>query len=289
MARPGRAYWKGFLRLSLVSIGVEIYNAIDSGSEISFNQIHKPSGKRINYTKTVKGIGEVNSADIVKGYEVDKDQYIILDPEEIDSIKLESKKTVDLQQFVDVKEIDPRYFERPYYIVPADDHATEGYLVIRNALQKMNKVGVGQITMGGREHLVAVGPVDKGLVMEILRYANEIKPASSYFSDLPELKLDSEMVSLATELIGRKAASFEPQKYRDSYAVALKELVDEKAKGHTITAPSETTQKGGNVINLMDALRKSVQGDKGTKTEKAGPAKPEKPAPQKKGKTKRAS
>ncbi|MFO0991207.1 MAG: Ku protein [Hyphomicrobiales bacterium] len=289
MARPGRAYWKGFLRLSLVSIGVEIYNAIDSGSEISFNQIHKPSGKRINYTKTVKGIGEVSSADIVKGYEVDKDQYIILDPEEIDSIKLESKKTVDLQQFVDVKEIDPRYFERPYYIVPADDHATEGYLVIRNALQKMNKVGVGQITMGGREHLVAVGPVDKGLVMEILRYANEIKPASSYFSDLPELKLDSEMVSLATELIGRKAASFEPQKYRDSYAVALKELVDEKAKGHTITAPSEATQKGGNVINLMDALRKSVQGDKGTKTEKVVAAKPEKPAPQKKGKAKRAS
>jgi DNA end-binding protein Ku len=289
MARPGRAYWKGFLRLSLVSIGVELYNAVDSGSEISFNQIHKPSGKRINYTKTVKGIGEVESSDIVKGYEVDKDQYIILEPDEIESIKLESKKTLDLQQFVDVKEIDPRYFERPYYVVPADEHATEGYLVIRNALEKMSKVGVGQITMGGREHLVAVGPVEKGLVMEILRYANEIKAASSYFHDLPDLKLDSEMVSLATELIGRKAAAFEPQKYRDSYAVALKALVDEKAKGHTITAPSEAVPKGGNVINLMDALRKSVRGDKGAKaTTKSTP--PEKPSTTKKGsKAKRVS
>ena len=119
------------MRLSLVSIAVEIYNAVDSGAEISFNQIHKPSGKRINYTKTVKGIGEIDNADIVKGYEVDKDQYIILEPDEIDAIKLESKKTLDLQQFVDVKEIDPRYFERPYYVVPADDHAIEGYLVIR--------------------------------------------------------------------------------------------------------------------------------------------------------------
>ena len=288
MARPGRAYWKGFLRLSLVSIGVEIYNAVDSGSEISFNQIHKPSGKRINYTKTVKGIGEVASSDIVKGYEIDKDQYIILDSEDIEAIKLESKKTLDLQQFVDEKEIDPRYFERPYYVVPADEHATQGYLVIRNALQKMNKVGVGQITMGGREHLVAVGPVEKGLVMEILRYENEIKSASSYFHDLPDMKLDNEMVSLATELIGRKAAAFEPQRYRDSYAVALKALVDEKAKGHKITTPPEATPKGGNVINLMDALRKSVQGDKTAKVPKSSP--PEKPPSSKKGsKAKHAS
>lgn len=288
MARPGRAYWKGFLRLSLVSIGVEIYNAVDSASEITFNQIHKPSGKRINYTKTVKGIGEIENSDIVKGYEVDKDQYIILEPEEIDAIKLESKKTLDLQQFVDVKEIDPRYFERPYYVVPADDHATEGYLVISNALQKLGKVGIGQVTMGGREHLVAVGQVDKGLVMEILRYANEIKPASSYFNDLPDMKLDAEMVSLATELIGRKAGSFEPQRYRDSYAVALKALVEEKAKGHKITAPSEAIPKGGNVINLMDALRKSVQGDKGAKSAKSPP--PEKPvAPKKGSRAKRAS
>jgi DNA end-binding protein Ku len=271
MARPGRAYWKGFLRLSLVSIAVEIYNAIDAGSEIHFNQIHKPSGKRINYTKTVKGIGEVDNADIVKGYEVDKDQYIVLESDEIDAIKLESKKTVDLVQFVDAKEIDSRFFERPYYIVPADDHAVEGYLVIRNALAKSNKLGVGQVTMGGREHLVAVGPVDKGLVMEILRYSNEIKAASSYFHDLPDTKLDPEMVALATELISRKASSFEPQRYKDSYAVALKALVDEKAKGRKIITTPEAEPRASNVVNLMDALRKSVQGDKGAgKPEKGG-------------------
>ena len=266
MARPGRAYWKGFLRLSLVSIAVEIYNAVDSASEITFNQIHKPSGKRVNYTKTVKGIGEIDTADIVKGYEVDKDQYVILEPEEIEAIKLESKKTLDLQQFVDVKEIDPRYFERPYYIVPADEHATEGYLVIRNALRKLNKVGIGQITMGGREHLVAVGgPVDKGLVMEILRYANELKSPGTYFYDLPDLKLDPEMESLASELIGRKSGKFEPERYRDSYAVALKELVDEKSKGHKIATAPEAERRTGNVVNLMDALRKSVGGDKTSK------------------------
>jgi DNA end-binding protein Ku len=270
MARPGRAYWKGFLRLSLVSIGVELYNAVDSAAEFSLNQIHKPSGKRINYTKTVKGLGEIDSADIVKGYEIDKDQYVILEPDEIDAIKLDSKKTVDLQQFVRIEDIDPRYFERPYYVVPADEHATEGYLVIRQALKKENKVGIGQITMGGREHLVAVGQVEKGLVMEVLRYADEIKPAKAFFDDLPELKLDAEMVAMATELITRKSGSFEPQRYKDSYMVALKALVDEKAKGHTIETSAPDDDKGGNVIDLMEALRKSV---KGGKAEKPAPAK----------------
>ena len=278
MARPGRAYWKGFLRLSLVSIAVELYNAVDSGAEFSFNQIHKPSGKRINYTKTVKGIGEIDNADIVKGYEVDKDQYIILEPDEIDAIKIESKKTLDLQQFVDVTEIDPRYFERPYYVVPADDHAMEGYLVIREALRKVGKVGVGQITMGGREHLVAVGPVDKGLIMEILRYSDQLKPASSYFNDFPEMKLDAEMVELATELVGRKASKFEPARYSDGYSVALKKLVDEKAKGHKIVAAPDAEPRASNVVNLMDALRKSVQGDKGSKSTPSKPAPPKKRA-----------
>ena len=162
MASPGRAYWKGVLRLSLVSIAVEIYNAVDTSTEIRFNQIHKPSGKRINYTKTVKGIGPIETSDIVKGFEVDKDQYVFLEPEELDAIKLESKKTLDLTQFVDVKDIDPRYFERPYYLVPQDDQAAEGYMVIREALTKMNKLGVGQVTMSGREYLVSVGPGGSG-------------------------------------------------------------------------------------------------------------------------------
>ncbi len=270
MAVPGRAYWKGFLRLSLVSIGVAVYNAVDSAAEIKFNQIHKPTGQRINYTKTVKGIGPVDNADIVKAYEVDEDTYVTLEPEELEAIKLESKKTLDLQQFVDADEIDPRYFERPYYIVPADEHAIEGYLVIRDALKKSGKLAVGQVTMSGREYVVAVGPIDKGLGMHIMRYANEIRPASQYFSDLPDQKLDAEMVSLAGELIGRKATTFKPERYTNHYAAALHELLKEKAKGRKIVATKEERPSGTNVVDLMDALRRSVGDDKPSKTAAKG-------------------
>lgn len=274
MASPGRAYWKGILRLSLVSIAVEVFNAVDSSTEIRFNQIHKPSGKRINYTKTVKGIGPIEASDIVKGFEVDKDQYVFLEPDELDAIKLESKKTLDLVQFVDVKDIDPRYFERPYYLVPQDDQAAEGYMVIREALSKMNKLGVGQITMSGREYLVAVGPVDRGLVMEIMRYAGELKAPQTYFHDLPDGKVDSEMVGLATEIIKRKSEKFKPQQFKDRYALALAELVKEKSKGKRIVSvPEEERPSRGNVINLMDALRKSVKGAEEPAEHKTAPKK----------------
>jgi DNA end-binding protein Ku len=262
MAAPGRAYWKGFLRLSLVSVGVAVYNAVDTTAEIKFNQIHKPSGKRINYTKTVKGIGPVDPADIVKAYEVDENTYVTLEPEELAAIKLESKKTLDLQQFVDAEEIDPRYFEHPYYVVPVDEHAIEGYLVIREALKKSGKLGVGQVTMSGREYLVAVGPLDKGIGMHIMRYADEIRSTAQYFADLPDQKLEPEMVALAGELIGRKAASFKPEQYKNRYATALHELVKEKARGHKIVAAKEERPTGTNVVDLMDALRRSVKVEK---------------------------
>ena len=256
MASLGRAYWKGVLRLSLVSIPVEIYNAGDSSTEIKFNQIHKPSGKRINYTKTVKDIGPVESSDIVKGFELDKDQYVFLEPEELDAIKLESKKTLDLTKFVDVKDIDTRFFDRPYYLVPQDDQAAEGYLVIREALKKMNKLGVGQVTISGREYLVAVGPVDRGLGMEIMRYSDELKAPKTYFNGLPDTKIDPDMVSLATEIIQRKSGPFNPQDFTDHYAAALRDLVKEKSKGKRIVSVPAAEPASGNVINLMDALRK---------------------------------
>ena len=260
MASLGRAYWKGVLRLSLVSIPVEIYNAVDLSTEMKFNQIHKPSGKRINYTKTVKDIGPVESADIVKGFQLDRDQYVILEPEEIEAIKLESKKTLDLTQFVDANEIDPRFFEKPYYLVPQDDHAAEGYMVIREALEKMNKLGVGQVTISGREYLVAVGPVDRGLVMEILRYADELKAPKTYFNDLPDAKVDPEMVSLAAEIIKRASGPFNPQKFTDRLCGSAQGIGKRKIKGqtHHFRAYAETTTKG-NVIDLMDALKKSLK------------------------------
>src|SRR5437764_8497069 len=275
MARPGRAYWKGFLRLSLVTIAVEVYNAVDTAADISFNQIHKPTGKRVNYVKSVQGVGPIDTKDIIKGYAIDKDTYVTLETQELDAIKLETKKTLDLTEFVDRKSIDPRFFERPYYVVPADEYAAEGYLVIREALREMDKMGVGQVTMSGREYLVAVGPIGKGLGMEILRYANEIRSAETYFNDLPNLKIDQEMVALATELINRKAAEFEPQKYHNHYAEALQELVKEKAKGRKIVTAEEPEPARGTVVNLMDALRKSVQsGGKPEGPAKAPAAKP---------------
>lgn len=261
MPKQARAYWKGFLRLSLVSIPVEIYNAVESKSEISFRQIHKPSGRRISYEKVVPGLGKVENSDIVKGYEVDTDTYITLEPEEVDAVKLDSKKTIDIAQFVDVAEIDWRYFERPYYILPADEVAAEGYAVIREAMRKTGKAGLAQVTIGGREWLVAVGPLEDGLVMVMLRYADELRDAGDYFGEIPKIKPDKEMVDLAAELIGRKASAFDASKFEDHYATALKALITDKLKGRRIVAHAEDERpKGANVVDLMEALRKSVGG-----------------------------
>ena len=276
MPRAPRAYWKGFLRLSLVSIGVQIYNAVESKSEISFRQIHKPSGRRVNYEKVVQGVGKVENADIVKGYEVEPEVYVLLEPEEIEAIRLESRRTIDLVQCVDQSEIDPRFFERPYYVLPADDQAAEGYAIIREALRESGKVAVGQVTMAGREHLVVVGPVGKGLVLNIIRYGSELRPAATYFDDLPEHKLEPDMMDMAVQLITRKTALFDPAAFKDTYGVALRELVEEKAKGHKILSPP-TAEPASNVINLKDALKRSVQEERG-EPPKGGKAKPKAPA-----------
>jgi DNA end-binding protein Ku len=283
-----RAYWKGFLRLSLVSISVEIYNAVESKSEISFRQIHKPSGRRINYTKTVQGIGEVDNADIVKGYEVGDDTYVTLEPEEIDAVKLESKKTMDLVRFVDASEIDPRYFERPYYIAPSDKHSGEGFVVIREALKKTGKVGLAQLTISGREWLVAIAPFEDGLLMEMLRYADELKKPAQFFDEVPSAKPDKEMVDLAVELIGRKSGKFVPTEFENHYATALRELVQKKMKGQKITAPHEEAPRGAKVIDLMAALRKSIGDKDGSKSKSRAQAAKKKAAPKRSAAKKRA-
>jgi len=284
MAPRGRAYWKGFLRLSLVSIPVEMYNAVETKSEISFRQIHKPSGKRINYEKVVQGFGPVDSADIVKGYEVDTDEYVILTPDEIDAVRLESKKTLDLVQFVDAKEIDYRYFERPYFLAPADEMAGEGFAVIRDALRETGKVGLGQVTVAGREWLVAVAPLENGLVMEMLRYADELREPKAYFEDVPDTKPDKEMVGLAKELIGRKSDKFEAARFVDHYHTALRDLIQQKMKGRVIKAPHEEPQRGTNVVDMMAALKRSLREEDGPRRTKKAPAKSaaKKPARRKK-------
>jgi DNA end-binding protein Ku len=277
MPKP-RAYWKGFLRLSLVSIPVSVYNAVDSSSDIAFRQIHKPSGRRVNYEKTVPGVGKIENADIVKGYEVDKDKYVTIDADEIESIKLESKQTIDLIQFVDAKEIDYRYFERPYFLVPTNDIAGEGYVVIRDALMKTGKVGLAQITIAGREWLVAVAPLETGLMMELLRYANELKSTEAFFDEIPTARPAKEMVDLAVQLIEQKAGKFAPDKFEDHYATALKELVHDKMKGKAIiSSPEAARPTGANVVDLMAALKRSLGQKEKVKEPESKPSKTTKP------------
>jgi DNA end-binding protein Ku len=269
-----RPVWKGFLRLSLVTIAVELYNAVEAGADIGFNLIHAPSGKRVNFTKTVQGIGPIETADIVKGYPIDDDTYVTFTSDELNAVRLETKKTLDLSEFVDVSQIDPRYFERPYYLSPADEYAGEGYLVIREALKRMGRLGVGQVTMSGREHVVAVGPIGKGLGMQVLRYADEVRKADPFFEKVPSLKLHEEMIALASQLIRQKSSDeFKPEKYRNHYVEAVRELIQEKAKGHkVITAEEPVAVPRGSVIDLMEALRKSVNADKASAS--AGNSKP---------------
>jgi DNA end-binding protein Ku len=281
MPKKHRAYWKGYLRLSLVTIGIEVYNGIESKSEISFRQIHKPSGRRVNYEKVVQGIGKIDNADIVKGYEIDTDTFVVMEPEEIDALKLESKKTIDLVQFVAASEVDYRFFERPYFVAPADALAGEGYVVIRDALRKTGKIGLAQVTIGGREWLVAIAPMGDGLVMEMLRYPDELRDPADFFEEVPSAKPQKEMIDLAIQLIEQRTSAFRPEIFQDRYQEALKALVKEKMKGHTVVAPDEPSGRpsGTNIVDLMEALKRSV-GQSGSKS-----ALPAKQAPTPKGET----
>lgn len=256
-----RAYWSGRIRLALVSIPVDIVAATKSSSRISFHQIHEPSGKRIRYEKVVPGIGPIDTEEIVKGYEVEKGKYVLLTDQEIADVKLEAKKSIDLVQFVDADAIDPIYFERPFYVLPGgeDEDAEEAYIVLRDALKKTRKIGLGQIVIRGQGSIVAIKPCGKGLMMETLRYADEVKKADGSFDGVPARKVAGDLVELAEELIDRKSGEFHPEKFRDSYTLALRELIkakQEKRKPREI----EEAPPASNVINLMDALKRSVRG-----------------------------
>lgn len=268
-----RAYWQGQIRLALVSIPVEIYSATKSGSRISFNQIHEPSGKRISYEKVVPGIGPVDRDEIIRGYEVSKGNYVLLEDEEIEAVKIESKRTLELVQFVDACEIDPLYFEKPYYVAPQDELAEEAFIVLREALRKAKKVALGQLSVRGREKLVAIKPCGKGLLLETLRYADEVRAGQSFFDDIDEAKPKKELLDLANTLIEQKSAPFDASEFEDRYADALKKLIDKKAKSKSKKAVIEDVDdpdvsSGANVIDLMAALKKSVEGDKARKPPK---------------------
>ena len=280
-----RAIWRGQIRLALVSIPVELYPATKSGASISFHQVHEPSGKRIRYEKVVPGIGPVDRDEIMKGYEVSKGTYVLLDPEEIEKVKLESKKTLDLVQFVDLGDIDAMYYEKPYYVVPADDLAEDAFVVLRDALRKSKKIGIGQLAMRGQEHVVALKPCGKGLLLETLRYADEVHKANSYFREIEDKKPDEDMLDLASMLIEKKTGEFDPKEFHNRYVDALKELIAEKQrkKGQKVIQDpdADAPPAKGNVIDLMAALKKSLESSGGGGDSEKGKAK-SKPAPRSK-------
>ncbi len=258
-----RAYWQGQIRLALVSIPVEIFAATRSGAKIAFRQIHEPSGQPVSYEKVAAGVGPVDKDDIISGYEVSKGNFVLLEDREIEAVKIESKKTLELVQFVKADEIDPLYFEKPYYVAPADDLAEEAFVVLREALRKAGKVGLGQLSIRGSEKLVALKPCGKGLLLETLRYADEVRKGQSFFTEVSEDKPRTDLLDLASTLIEQRSAPFDPAEYHDRYADALRKLIDRKAKSKSKRAILEDAEEpaaksGSNVIDLMAALKKSV-------------------------------
>ncbi len=292
---PARPYWRGQIRLALVSIPVEIYSATRSGATIAFNQIHEPSGKRVKYEKVVPGIGPVNVDDIVKGFEYAKGEYVLLDEKEIEGVRLESKKTLELTQFVGSDDIDMIYFDKPYYVVPADDLAEEAFIVLREALRRSRKIGLGQLAMRGREYVVSIKACGRGMVMETLRYADEINKAASYFRDIGDAQPDEDLLDLATTLIDKKTGKFDAGEFHDRYVDALRELIERKKKGKVLNIETEPAgggdPRGANVVDLMAALKKSLgpgSGGGGKAAESKSAAKPAKKAASKPPARKRA-
>jgi DNA end-binding protein Ku len=245
--------WSDNLRLSLVLVPVRLFPATSTEDTIAFRMILKPSGK-----PTERGFKEVPQEEIIKGYEYAKGHHVLINPEEIDALKLEAKHVIDMTRFVDLDQIDSRYFEKPYYLLPDGDEADEGYTVLRDALAKTKKIAIGQLIMHGREHLVSITAHKKGLVLVILRYPDELRKPEPYFDKI-ETKTDAEAVKLAVDLIEQQSGKFEPQKMPNEYAKAVHELVqakvEQRAPEVTIAPESGEAPK---VINIMDALKKSM-------------------------------
>ena len=265
-----RANWKGFLRLSLVTCPMALYPATSESEKISFNQLNRQTGHRIKYLKVDADTGdEVPNEDIVKGYELDKGQFIEISKEELEEIALESTRTIEIDEFVDRTDIDPRYLIRPYYIRPDGKVGHDAFAVIRETIREMNKVAIGRVVLTNREHIIALEPMDKGLVGTLLRYPYEVRGEQEYFDEIQDVKVTKDMLDLAKHIVNQKAGRFDPDKFEDHYEAALIDLINQKRAGKPIT-PKERPAST-NVVDLMEALRRSVG-------KEAAPAKASKPA-----------
>jgi DNA end-binding protein Ku len=251
-----RPYWSGTIRVSLVSLSVDMFTAIDAKGKIAFHQIYKPTGERVRQ-KLVAGDIEVDRADIVKGYEVEKGEYVLFDPDEIKDLKIPSSKAMELVRFVPYDAVDAVYFDTPYYLAPSGKGDLATFAVIRDSMREMKVMGLGQIVISGSERLCAVKPCGPGLLLETLHYADEIKKSGYVFGDIKDAKTDDDEKDLAKQLIKRKVGEFEPEEFHDRYTDALKELVEARIENRQPVMPTE--KPAAKVVNLMDALRASLK------------------------------
>ena len=253
----GRAYWKGYLKLSLVSCPVKLYSATSAtAARISFNLLHKDTLNRVQQRYHDPELGEIDRADLVKGYQFEKDKYVVVSPEELDEIEIESSKTIDIDGFVDEGDIDPIYLDTPYYLAPDGPIAKETYAVILEAMRKAKKVALARIVLSGRERLVAIHPMAEGMKLTTLRLAKEVREPSSAFEKL-NAKITPDMLNMAQQIIGQKKMKFSPDAFEDRYEEALMALVRSKIAGGKPVI-SKAPERG-NVVNLMDALRRSIE------------------------------
>src|SRR5580700_10819463 len=254
-----RANWKGFLRLSLVTCPVALYPATSDSEKISFNQLNRQTGHRIKYAKVDADTGEeVANEDIVKGYKVDTDTFIEVTKDELENVALESTRTIEINEFVDRTEIDPRYLIRPYYLRPDGKVGHDAFAVIRETIREMDKVAIGRLVLTNREHIIALEPLDKGLMGTLLRYPYEVQSEEEYFDEIQDVKVTKDMLDLAKHIVEQKSGSFEPEKFDDRYESALVDLINHKRAGKPITPKDRPA--AGNVVDLMEALRRSVGG-----------------------------
>jgi DNA end-binding protein Ku len=257
-----RANWKGFLRLSLVTCPVALYPATSDTEKVSFNQLNRKTGHRIKYAKVDADTGEeVASEDIIKGYKVDTDTYIEVSKDELEELALESTHTIEIDEFVPKTDIDSRYLIRPYYLVPDGKVGHDAFAVIRETVRSMNKVAIGRVVLTNREHIVALEPLGKGLMGTLLRYPYEVRSETEYFDDIQDVRVTKDMLDLAKHIVEKKSGSFEPEKFEDHYETALIDLINNKRAGIRPAAKA-APKSSGNVINLMDALKRSLANER---------------------------
>ena len=262
----GRPIWEGHLRLSLVTCPVALFSATTTAKDVHFHLLHKDTHNRIRMVPTDPELGPVERKDLVRGFEIEKDQYVIVSNEEINAVKLESTRMIDIERFVDLKEIDRIYWDTPYYVTPSGKAGIDAYVVIREAMRSVGKIALGRLVLHWHERIVALEPRGKGFLLTTLRTKDEVRSENDLFADIPDAKHDKKMIEIATQIIEQQEGKFDPSMFRDRYEDALRELIEEKRKGHkpvSAPPPPEDTK----VVNLMDALRKSLK-----TTEKGGDA-----------------